>query len=299
MVALSAAWRIEGVSPLRPLASQAALLRASADFALAATAVAYEPAAGPLLRLRSGRSVAFPSLLRLSNEARKAPAPEEPAVVLPPLPTGDYQLRLTADYPPGEVRLFVGRSGSPVATLDTRTAQDRALRSNFRLATPVESLVVRGPLPTFRPGSVTIVPLAVYASPFDCLGRAPRASRYGDFVVYFADEQAFPEGAGFWVRGGSEAAIGVQPPMPATRVTLFLRNAPVANRVSVSAGDWQETFDLAPGEERGVMLPSGEGTFPTAFLVGIHPERGVRPADLEPGNRDLRLLGVWVEVRRR
>lgn len=143
------------------------------------------------------------------------------------------------------------------------------------------------------------MPLRVYSSPFDLGVRAVRASKYGEFAVYFADDQAFPEASGFWVRGGAEATIGVQPPMAATPVDLFLRNAPVANRVSVASGDWQEALDLAPGEERAVRLPSGEASFPTAFTVRIHPEHGVRPADLEPGNRDLRTLGVWAEVRKR
>ena len=88
-------------------------------------------------------------------------------------------------------------------------------------------------------------------------------------------------------------------PTPDVRLELQLRNTPKANRISVSCGDWRESIDLAPGEERRVALPPNRVGSRAATVIRIHPEIGVRPADLEPANGDLRLLGVWVEIGRK
>ena len=86
----------------------------------------------------------------------------------------------------------------------------------------------------------------------------------------------------------------VQPDTAAAAVTLFLRNAPVDNRIVLQAGDWTRTLQMAPGEEQRLQLPidAGHG----ASLLRIEAGSGFRPSEREPASRDQRFLGVWVKI---
>jgi hypothetical protein len=76
---------------------------------------------------------------------------------------------------------------------------------------------------------------------------------------------------------------------------LFVRNAPVTNRVSLEIDGRAQTLELQPREERMVPLPvsSDRG----AALVNIYSDSGFRPSQVEPGSTDNRYLGVWIELR--
>jgi hypothetical protein len=73
---------------------------------------------------------------------------------------------------------------------------------------------------------------------------------------------------------------------------VFVRNAPVTNRVVLRAGSWQRTLDLAPGQEVRVEVPAAGRATPLA----IEAATGVRPFDGDHRNRDFRLLGVWIAI---
>jgi hypothetical protein len=76
---------------------------------------------------------------------------------------------------------------------------------------------------------------------------------------------------------------------------LFVRNAPVRNQLIVQAGRWRMELTLNPGEERTLSIPLAPGH--RASEVRFETTAGFRPSDVEPGSRDARFLGVWVEVR--
>jgi hypothetical protein len=51
---------------------------------------------------------------------------------------------------------------------------------------------------------------------------------------------------------------------------------------------------LAPGEEQVIEVPVDAAS--AAVALRVNPERGFRPADVDPRSRDARYLGAWLEV---
>ena len=75
--------------------------------------------------------------------------------------------------------------------------------------------------------------------------------------------------------------------------TLFVRNAPASNTLTLEAGAWRAHLQLAAGEEREIKLPL---TGP-AMLIRLSASSGFVPAEVDPNSRDTRFLGVWLQVR--
>jgi len=140
---------------------------------------------------------------------------------------------------------------------------------------------------------VRVVPTLDRTAGGEVLGAATLGER---FVFLFHDGGSFPESGGFWVRGAAPAAVSVLSrtgPMTVP-VQLRLRNGPVANTVHIVTPGFATDVALAPGETREVRLAPTplDGT----LRMIIRPAGGFVPAEHEPGNRDTRLLGCWVEV---
>jgi len=117
--------------------------------------------------------------------------------------------------------------------------------------------------------------------------------RYGPAVVFLMGGHAYAEPGGTWIAGG-EAAEFVIAPDPGARISLFLRNAPVNNQVTLESGAWRQTLSLAPREERLIDVPldpSGAGA-----RLRVATTSGARPSDVEHSD-DTRLLGCWIETR--
>ena len=85
------------------------------------------------------------------------------------------------------------------------------------------------------------------------------------------------------------------PVQPGSPLQLFVRNAPVTNRVSLEIDGHAQTLELRPREERMVPVPisSARG----AALINIYSDAGFRPSEVEPGSTDHRYLGAWIELR--
>ncbi len=113
--------------------------------------------------------------------------------------------------------------------------------------------------------------------------------RYGAHDVFFLDDESYAEPAGFWVRPGrARIVVGDT----AGAFALFVRNAPIANRIELTAGAWRRTLDLTPGQELRVEVPpSGRAT-----AIEIRAAHGIRPFDDNHRIRDFRLLGAWIAV---
>jgi hypothetical protein len=146
--------------------------------------------------------------------------------------------------------------------------------------------VIRGltvePLALVPPGSRLTTDLAL------------RAVRYGMATVFFLDDRSFAEPEAFWVGGERQSTIVIQPDAPGASIGLFVRNAPVENRLLLESGAWHTEVTLAPGEERRLDVPHDAGR--GATLVRISASAGFRPSAVDPKSRDNRFLGVWVKI---
>ena len=131
--------------------------------------------------------------------------------------------------------------------------------------------------------SLTLVPSAL---------RPDRVKRYGPALFVLLDGDVYMEPQGTWIVGGASARFLLER-AAGQPMRLFVRNVPVANRVTLSVGRWREALTLAPREERLIDLPASG----TRLLLDVASATGTRPYDVEPGNLDRRRLGVWIEAR--
>jgi hypothetical protein len=209
------------------------------------------------------------------------------------VPAGRYRVRVTARAAGGWLLLGVGQDQF---ALRSAPLADLAAPIELDLPVDVRAIVARGDEEARRSiRSVALEPLAIVGADERLTDRvARRAVNYERAAVFFLDEGSFPEPDAFWIGGGRQASFVVQPAAPATSVDVVLRNAPVANRVTVESGRWREEFDLAAGEERPLQIPMGTGG--RAALVTVTSRSGFRPSEVDPTSRDLRFLGVWIGV---
>jgi hypothetical protein len=165
----------------------------------------------------------------------------------------------------------------------------------FNIPVDVGSIAVEGDERSLSIGGLVLRPTRLISR--DALVStqvARRAERYGPALVYFFDDAAFPEEPGFWIRGGTSASVAVTS-VTGAPLTLFLRNAPVQNRVSVAIGGDRQVLELAQGEERTLALQLSGNRATDVIRIGT--EAGFRPSEVERGSTDLRFLGVWIELR--
>ena len=101
------------------------------------------------------------------------------------------------------------------------------------------------------------------------------------------DERSFPEPEAFWVGGARESAVVVQPEGHTGSLRLLLRNAPIANQVTLESGTWRQAFDFGPGEEREVdaLVARTRGRDPDLWVIELEDRQGRTLLD-EPGLSD-------------
>jgi hypothetical protein len=124
---------------------------------------------------------------------------------------------------------------------------------------------------------------------------ARHAVRYGASNVFFVDDRSYPEPSGFWVGGGRATTIVIAPDQPGSAVSLWLRNGPAANIVTLQAGTWRGDVPLGSGEEGRVDVPFAPSQ--ASIHVRIASAATFRPSAVDPNSRDTRLLGVFVTLR--
>ncbi len=125
-----------------------------------------------------------------------------------------------------------------------------------------------------------------------CDLRADRAVVTPPGVMFAEKGSVYAESTGLWVIGGRTARLMLQ---PRGQRTLSVRNGPMSNAVRITTGSSQEERHLSPGEATSIQLHSPRSG--AVIPVTVSSTAGFRPADWEAGNRDLRHLGVWVELR--
>jgi hypothetical protein len=225
----------------------------------------------------------------------RRPAARDVALfALPPLPAGRYRLSPVSDDPRGWLMVGVSRDARDPFAL--RTVQLPVPPIELEFPVSLRSLVVRGDEDAWRTvRGLVVEPVMVQPRARRLTADlARRAVKYAGMTAYFLDEGSFPEPQAFWIGGARDAAVVLQPDAPAATVTLFLRNAPVDNRIVLEAGAWTQTLEMSPGEERRVQVPVDAKR--GASLLRIAAGSGFRPSEREPTNRDQRFLGVWVQI---
>ncbi len=286
MVALVCNWRVVGTRPITATTAQLELLRA------------YDPTRRPvgvgLRPLASGPAADFVSRLRITNSARRPASPNGPLLALPDLPAGRYEADPgSVAAARGEVHAIIGRSGRPLERWLFEPGEQPP-QQVLDLPVAAAALTVAGDeraratIPNLALRPVSVVP------PADRLTgeRARRAERYGALAVFSFDDYAYLEEPGLWVRGGTPVSLVLAGQQAAGTATLLLRNGPVPNVVRLQAGAWSSAIALAPREERLVEVPLISGL----ALLEVRTETGFRPSQTEPGSKDARYLGIWIEA---
>jgi len=285
MIASTLAWRVRGAQGATAELSQIELLQQFDP--------RWRPHGVDLTHLRSVTIEQIEAQVSISTPLSRPPAADGTLLLVPGvLPAGTYVLEAPNAPLTGTANLVIGRNARPIASWTLNDVRDN--RAQFDLPVNVGSIVVlgdqhgiRAPL-SVRP--IRITPPA--ARPTQDYAR--RADRFGPGIVYFFDDGAFVESAGFWVRAAAGTRIATAAMNRDVVAKLFLRNAAVPNHVTLKYDGHTQALDLAPREEKllsDVVPPAG------AVLIDIASDSGFRPSDVEPGSTDTRYLGVWVELR--
>ncbi|MEQ1727738.1 MAG: hypothetical protein ABL982_05095 [Vicinamibacterales bacterium] len=232
------------------------------------------------------------------QRARSSPSHVLSAHAVPP---GHYLVQVAArPGAAGTLTLRVGDTSLPFLTLPVAVADepDGAAMRTLVLPVGARSLVIEADAAASRTVvSARLQPVApdrgAASAGGIASGSASRAARYPAADAFFLDDNAYPEPTGFWIAGGRRARLVIA--RDSRKLTLFVRNAAVENRVTIEVDGTRQEFALAAGEERELPLVSPhDGTFSTLRVTSVS---GFRPSQVEPGNKDLRYLGCWIELR--
>ena len=289
MVALTMAWKVEGVDGVEPGAQVELLRRAGASHKILAL---------DLSRFRRIPASELPERLVVRLDASRALPPPSarggrPLFALPQIPAGEYGLHIDRTGSAGWIMVGVGRDQFALIT-QPASFFDGEVRVRFPV--DVRALVVLGDDDARQQvRGLTLRPISIRTPGQKAAGDYARhAVRYGPATVFFMDDRSFPEPTAFWVGGARETTIVLQPDDVRRSASLVLRNAPAQNDVTVRAGAWTERLHLAPGEERALDIPLDTARGATAITIAS--SSGFRPLDVDRSNPDQRFLGVSVTV---
>jgi hypothetical protein len=279
MVASTLAWHVDGLEPRTPETAKLNLLRHMSrfrtrgfDFKTWELAAANTTSAN--MRIRSDR--------------QRRPFPAPALFTAQDVPPGDYGIQLLA--PARNAGMLTVRTKStelPLLRIPMTTIAEPSSGAVLVLPTGVRTLTIDGD-DAAEHSSVALA-LRPMGSPFRTYSdSAHRAARYEWGNVFFLDEHAYPEPTGFWVAGGRTSSVVLD------AGKLFLRNAPVDNRVTLDFDGNVQELTLGPGEERLLDLSYVRSS---AVRVHITSQSGFRPGAVDPMSTDQRYLGCWFEVR--
>ena len=285
MLAFTLTWRIDGAQPLTIQNAQIHLLERASTF---------EARAIDLEARHIKPASAWLSALEMDSDHQRRPPSAPILFAAHDLPAGTYQLVVASNRrAEGTLTVRVGSTPLPFMTVPSLIAQSQPADVPILLSTAVRSLTVEADNEAMRSVSVLkLQPIARAESPGHGVS-ARRAVRYTSADVFFLDDDAYPEPTGFWVAGGRSTEVAIA--THGDSVTLFVRNAPVGNRVTIDADGETRELTLDPGEEQLVNLPARQDR--KTIRVRVRSETGFRPSAIDPSNMDLRYLGCWLETR--
>ena len=288
MLALTITWSLHGAERVNAAPAQVGLLRRlSSEPRLIAWQL------NPFSSIAPDR---VPSTLRIDPGRRfvtngGAGRNDRPLLTLPAVPAGRYRVRARTSGPGGWLMIGIGQDQFALKTLAIASPP---VPIDIDFPVDVRALIVRGDDDARRVVRELVVEPVSVVPARDRLTTAfaRQAVRYGASSVYFLDDRSFPEPEAFWA-GGARSTSVVFDPDAGSSIDLLVRNAPVANVVTLQTGAWREVLQLGPGEERRVRVPLDpqRGT----ALVTIDTSAGFRPSEVELNSRDNRLLGVLIK----
>jgi hypothetical protein len=204
-------------------------------------------------------------LVRMAVEVR-------PPARLNRVPAGDYDV-----VPVVAAQLSVGRNDPPIRDFDEPR--------RIHLPVALQTLNTSGPI-TFIPTGVARAATQRFAV---------RATRYRDVDAFFFDAQAYLEKDGFWMRANGSALVVFDVEDPARRpgLPISVTAGAVATRVTLSMGNWEQSYSLAAGQKQEVLLPPAHNG---AWPVHIRSGDGFRPSERDPQSTDVRMLAAWIAV---
>lgn len=122
------------------------------------------------------------------------------------------------------------------------------------------------------------------------------------FLLYFLDDNAFPEGdKTFWTRGHARAEYIVKTDRPIRRAKFTLTAGPVATDVRVAIGSRGQDVHLDAGDSRELVftMPPGlayeKEVHALAWTASVSSTNGFTPIFFDPNSTDSRYLGVRVK----
>lgn len=266
----------------------------------------FDATARPLAVLYDPFSVVSPSavppLFSLTAVPGQWLAPQPTRVLLNArfvLPAGEYDVELRESAvpetaPQGTVGLQIGREGDPVESWPIVVAGGGRWRQRFRLPLDAEFVAFRADPEVERAvASLRVRPVQVV----DRGRRLPTDSifasvSFGSTWVFFHDAVPYIEPGGFWVRGRARMRVTLAKTDASNSFTMNLHCGARPNRVTIATPHWSERLDLVPNTTRTVVVPptADESLMP----LEITTSSGFVPADIEPANKDQRLLGCWI-----
>lgn len=220
------------------------------------------------------------------------------------LPAGQYRVTLQPKADgraavSGALRLRGGRHGGELRVWAVGAPPGQPWSGTFGL--PVDfnfvgftaSADLATSVDVLRVTPVTVVASLDRTASNDVLGALALGERY---VVLLHDGGTYPEAQGFWVRGEAVAAVSIvgadgRLDRP---VTLRLRNGPGPNVVRVVTLAGETTLTMKASES--TLIEVTPAPLDGSVRLTIFPANGFVPARIEPGSRDQRVLGCWVEV---
>ena len=290
MTAVTGTWRLNRVPGTTPAPAQLEFLRRLSSEPRVITAALY-----PLERIPPGEVAAR---MRIEPGGRYsirggAGRSSRPLVTLPAVPAGRYRIRPRTTGGGGLLTIGIGQDQFLLRT-EPLARRPEPIEIDFPV--DVRALIVNGDEEARRTMiGVAIEPVStVPAAARLTAGYARTGVRYGAASIFFLDDRSFPEPEAFWVGGARRSSIVIQPDAGLEAITVLMRNAPVQNDVTIEAGGWRIDLDFAPGEERRISVPLDARR--GATLVTFSCSAGFRPSAVEPGSRDDRVLGVWVQA---
>jgi hypothetical protein len=292
MLALTIVWWIDRVPPVTNARSETGLLRT--------LAASPGRSAFDFGRWRVMTGADLQSRLAVRSDDQRPRSSARHILSAQFVPPGSYGIVLdekaTGVAGEGSVTLRVGDTTLPFLTLPVSSSHEQA-GGGKTLTLPVtaRSLIIEADDAALRSvKSAQLEPLSIPDRSAIAPGSARRGARYPTADAFFLDDNAYPEPTGFWIAGGRLARI-VLATTSSSRLTLFIRNAPVQNVVSIDVDGAHHELTMAPREERELTI---EATKPAnVSTLRITVRSGFRPSQEEEGSRDLRYLGVWIEPR--
>lgn len=214
------------------------------------------------------------------------------------LPAGRYRARahaLTNLAAPveGTLGVQVGRMSDPITSDTVTLAAGQTWTREFTIDIDCNFVGIRASREMSRAlREVWFDPLSVVDA--HARARVPEVlavRSLGSVRVYFHDEHAWPEPAGFWTRGRDEAEFTLVAPSP-TRAVLRLTAGPIANHVSLDIGGKRVELDVAANSHHEVPVEVSS----QPLRLRVRTRGGFVPIERDPSARDRRRLGAWFEL---